>query len=464
MATITQSNIGVQHEKVTVIISKEDYLPGYEKALKTYAKQANIPGFRKGMVPAAVVKKMYGDSVFNDEVLRTAGEAMDNYVKQNNLKLFVRPLPMDNGMGYKFDQNAPSDYTFDFEMGLQPEFNIPLLETRKKLDAFKVIVTEEMIDEEVDKMAYRAGKMTEPEVVGHEDDVLNVTFEPCDENGIVAEDANKKTNSLLVKYFIANWQKEFMGKINGDAVHFTLGNAIDEKLLPALEKDLGLAVGADDNKNIFFKMTIDKIGHVDKAAIEAGLFEDIYPGQGIETETDFRAKIKEEIGVYWESQGRNKLHNELYETLIHETPITLPTEFLKRWMELDSETPKTKEQVEQEWPGFEHSLRWQLVSDRIVADNKMNVSREELEEATRHSVRSYFAQMGMPNAGASEEDAPWMAGIVEKQLKDKKFVGDTYNKIMTDKIFMWLEHQIEINMNELPLDEFIKLPSSHHHH
>ncbi len=461
MATVIQSNIGIQHEKVSIVITKEDYTPGFDKAVKNYTKQATIPGFRKGMVPAGQVKKMYGNAIFSDEVLRIAGSEMDKYVEQNKLKLFVRPLPMDNGMNFKFDYTKTDDYTFDFEIGLQPEIRIPMLDGRKKFEAYKVNISDAMIDEEVEKLRYKSGKMNDVTSITHEDNVLNVTFEACDSNGNLLPDATKIENSLLLKYFNSNFQSQLMGKENNDAMHFSLAQAIDEKLLPAIEKDLGLNVGAEENAALFFKMTIVKVALVDKAAVEAGLFEDVYPGQGVATEEEFRNRLKNEIALYWEGQGRNKLHNDLFETLVHETPLDLPVDFLKRYLEIGGEQLKSKADVEKEWPEFDHSLRWQLVSDKLIADNKISVSKEELEEATKNNVKSYFAQMGM---SAGEEDAPWVQGVVDKQMKDKKYVSETYNRIITDKLFMWLENQIDINMNDLPLEEFIKLPSSHHHH
>ena len=63
MATVTRESIGNLHDKLVVKITKEDYLPSFESALKKYSKNANVPGFRKGNVPAGMVKKMYGQSV-----------------------------------------------------------------------------------------------------------------------------------------------------------------------------------------------------------------------------------------------------------------------------------------------------------------------------------------------------------------------------------------------------------------
>jgi len=93
MATITRENIGLLNEKVIVKLTKEDYLPAFEQSIKKYAKTANLPGFRKGMVPASLVKKMYGQSVFTDEVLRKVEKELNDYVTNEQLDIFAQPLP-----------------------------------------------------------------------------------------------------------------------------------------------------------------------------------------------------------------------------------------------------------------------------------------------------------------------------------------------------------------------------------
>src|SRR5580704_8437641 len=146
MATVTRENIGLLTDKIVVNISKGDYLPSFEKSLKQYGKQANIPGFRKGMVPPGLIKKMYGSSVFTDEVLKTVEKELTTYMSSEKLEIFAQPL------------------TF-----------------------YKVEVTPEMIDEEIERQQTRNGKMTEPESVSSDENVLNLHFTETDAAGELAE-------------------------------------------------------------------------------------------------------------------------------------------------------------------------------------------------------------------------------------------------------------------------------------
>src|SRR6185436_15556437 len=124
MATVTRENIGLLNDKIVVTVKKEDYLPSFEKALKSYGKKANIPGFRKGMVPSSLIKKMYGASVLTDEVLRTVEKELTKYMVDEKLNIFAQPLPMPENDTRTISVDSPDDYIFAFEVGLKPEFNL----------------------------------------------------------------------------------------------------------------------------------------------------------------------------------------------------------------------------------------------------------------------------------------------------------------------------------------------------
>ena len=215
MATVSRENIGKLTDKLTVKLSKDDYFPAFEQSLKKYAKTANIPGFRKGMVPTGMIKKMYGSSVFTEEVLRTVEKEINKYMDEEKLDIFAQPLPLDSD-SRQLDMNNPSDYAFAFEIGLKPVIDIDVKNIT--VTRHKVNVTEAMIDEEVDRLKLRHGKMTDPEEVTVEENVLNVTFSECDVDGNEIEGGLSKGNSLLVKYFSESFRPQLMGKKKDDSI------------------------------------------------------------------------------------------------------------------------------------------------------------------------------------------------------------------------------------------------------
>ena len=199
MATITKENIGLLHEKLTVKLEKTDYLPSFEKALKDYSKKANIPGFRKGMVPSGLIKKMYGPSLFTDEVLRSVDRELISYLQTDKTDIFAQPLPVETDIR-QLDVNNPADYTFHFEIGMKPDFKLADL-GKAKITRYVVDVTDEMINNEITRLQNRYGNMKDEDTVTSEENVLNVVFSEADENGQEVEGGISKDNSLLVKYF-----------------------------------------------------------------------------------------------------------------------------------------------------------------------------------------------------------------------------------------------------------------------
>lgn len=170
MATVTRENIGTLNDKITVKIVKEDYLSSFEKSLKNYSKTASLPGFRKGMVPSGLIKKMHGQSVFTDEVLKTVEKELTKYMVDEKLDIFAQPLPLAENDARQLDVNNPAEYTFGFEVGLKPEFNIADL-SKEKVTAYKIEATDKMIDEQVEKLQKAYGKKKDAEGSDEDDNI-----------------------------------------------------------------------------------------------------------------------------------------------------------------------------------------------------------------------------------------------------------------------------------------------------
>lgn len=170
MATITRENIGVLNDKITVKVDKGDYYSSFEKSLKNYSKNASLPGFRKGMVPAGVIKKMHGQAVFTDEVLKTVEKELTQYMTNEKLDIFAQPLPLPENDARQLDVNNPADYTFGFEVGLKPDVKIADL-TQEKVKLYKVDVTDEMVNEQVERMRKGYGKKKDPEAGEGEENI-----------------------------------------------------------------------------------------------------------------------------------------------------------------------------------------------------------------------------------------------------------------------------------------------------
>ena len=453
MATIKKESIGDLHDKLTVKVSKEDYYPSFEKAIKDYSKKANIPGFRKGMVPAGMVKKMYGSSIFYDEVVKSVEKELQEYLKTEKPRIFAQPLPMETDLR-NLDMSNPSDYDFPFELGIKPELSLDALTSAKPV-LYKVHVTTAMVNEEIEKLVTKHGDMKDADEVTAPENVLNVKFEESDSEGNPVPDAASKENSILVKYFAEDFRRQLYSKTKDEFIILQLKDVFPEKEREWILSDLGLDKDDPASLEKYFKMTITKIGLVEKKELNEDFFNLIFPSKEIKTEDNFRKALQEEMQQQWDGVSRGQMHDQLYHILL-DSPLQLPDEFLKRWIAVGGERKKTAEEVEAEYPVFTNQLKWTLISDKILNENKIDVSEEELRENMKVEIMRYFGQM---NLG---EDTQWIDSYINRMMKDEKQVDSSYRKIITEKLFNWLETQVSPVEKETTPEELLAM--QHHHH
>jgi trigger factor len=261
----------------------------------------------------------------------------------------------------------------------------------------------------------------------------------------------------LVKYFTDATRKQLHGLQKDSSLVIQLASAFEEKERNWVIGDLGIkdVAGANDK---YFKITITKLGFVEKRELNEEFFKEAMPGKDITTEAQFIAEIEKDIQAYWDKQSSNQLQHHLYHVMLDDTKMELPESFLKKWLATSGETPKSPEQVEAEYPTFNTQLRWTLISDRIIKENKLDVTPDELKETMRQQVLGYFGGMNM-----SGGDMGWLDQYVDGLMKDEQQVDSTYRKLITEKVFNWAEQQVQKNEQEVTGEEFIKMNEEHQH-
>ncbi len=453
MATVVKESIGLLHEKIVVTVTPEDYKKNFDDKLKSYAKTANIPGFRKGMVPVGLVKKMYGNGVFQEEVIKTVEQKLFDYLQSEKLDIFAQPLPLEFDAKV-IDMNNPSDVSMPFEIGVKPSFEV----NTQKINATKynIEVTSKMIDEEVTRLSTRHGKMLDLDVVSNEKNMLNVALMEVNENGEAIENGIEKTNSFLVSYFSSATAEKLLGKKVEDFIITKLADGFKEQELNSILQDLDLE-NNDDNKNKFFKITITKIGGIEEAPINEELFKAAFPNLDLSSENDFRTAIENEIKNAFEPQTKNQLHDQIYHALLENTAVDLPENFLKKWLQFGGEKRKTEEEANQEYPSFANSLKWTIIAEKLAKDNDIKVEKEDIKAFAKKQLFGYM------NMSSLDESQPWIDDYANRMMNDKKFVEDSFYRIQSEKMFDAVTNQINITDATISFEDFSKMVSEHKH-
>ena len=440
---ITQEKIDALNAKLKISVEAADYQEKVEQVIVNYRKTASVPGFRKGKIPMGQVKKMIGKSVLIDEVNKLLQEAIYKHITDGKLEVLGNPLPLTT----EVDWDNDSDFSFEYEMGMAPEFSVAL-DQKGKFDYFKIVADTKMVDHYTNDMAKRYGKMTQPEK-SELTDLMMVEFFQLDDSGAVLEGGVTHTSSVAldivkdkkVQKSLVGLQKdsEVVVRINKDFsndAHHMLN--ISKEELEVLDAD--------------FKLLIKSISRMEPADLNQDLFDKVFGKDEIKTAKAFKAKIKEEVEKSFVSESDNKLKNDVILYLIKKVKLDLPDEFLKRWLVASNENGLTMEQVEQEYSQYSDSLKWQLIENKIIKENNLEVKNEDVIAHAKELIIRNFAQYGQP---APDDDK--LNEISMKVLENEEERKKVYNELYDGKTMSLYKEKFKLTEKEVSYDDFVKL-------
>ncbi|MEM7380316.1 MAG: trigger factor [Bacteroidota bacterium] len=434
---ITKEQIDELNAIVTVAITKEDYHEKVEKILKDYRRQANIPGFRKGHVPMGLIKKQYGKAVLVDEVNKLLQDNLNKYLTEEKLDVLGNPLPKQQD---NFNWEA-EEFAFEFELGLAPDFEVPL-KSKKAITHYKIVADNKMIDEQVERIRKQYGKLKSKSEVGKNDE-LNGTFRN------EAEEIDNKTTIELDKVKSKKSKGLLEGKKVGDVVSLKTKDLFSEDYL--LSSALGIARDKAEKLNIEVEFTIEEINERELATLDQELFDKLFGKDEVSSEEELKTKIKTDSEKQFEQQSDQKLLNDLTENLIDNTKFELPTEFLKKWIQMTGEKPLSPEEAQDEYEKSEKGLRYQLIEGKIIKDNNIDIQFDELKDFTKDFIKTQMAQYGQTNP-QDEELEP----IVMRVMSNQDEVKRLSEQLMSQKLLNLYKEKANLKVKEVTYENFVK--------
>lgn len=459
MANVNRESLGNLHDKIKVTLQQQDYMPVFEKDVKSFSRRANIPGFRKGKVPAGVIRKMHGKELYADAVIRSAEKELRDYLSNEKIELLGQPLIFkdDNNLP-ELDIHNPKEYEFLFEVGLKPEINISFPSDTSAI-LYKVKVKPEDIDNRVDGFQTQFGKLNDTEVVEGADNIVYLTINEINEDGSKKEGGFNGNTSLYVKVFREEFQNELKGKKKDDVLKTTLNKAVDSEKYPGVFQNLNIDVKDTVLTNAPVELKIDSVHTLDKAELNEDLFKKAYPSKEINSEEEFRKAIEEDEQSYWDKAANNYLNHNLLH-LLTEIPVSLPEDFLKRSISGTAGGDQvTKEEKENSYKSLADQLKWSMITEKIIKDQNLTISREELRKDAAEELKNYF---GGANLMGGDEN--WLDEYVDRLLADQKQTEQRMDKLMSEKVFDWARTQIKVEEKEISQDDFQKEIEDHQHH
>ncbi len=434
---ITKEQIDDLNAVLKVAITKEDYQDKVEKILKDYRRNANIPGFRKGQVPMGLIKKQYGRAVLVDEVNKLLQDNLNKYLIEEKLDVLGNPLPKQQD---NFNWEA-EELAFEFELGLAPDFEVPL-KTKKSIAHYKIVADKKMVDDQVARIRKQYGKLVSKTEVGANDEVTG-TF-TNEEEGI-----DHKATLELSKIKSKKALDALKGCKAGDTATLkTKGLFKEEYLLPST---LGIPREKAEGLDISVDFTVEEINERQPAELNQELFDKLFGPGEVSSEKEMREKIKQDSEAQFQQQSDQKLLNDVTERLIESSSFDLPTGFLKKWLQTTGENLLSEEEANDEFERTEKGLRYQLIEGKLIAEHGLDIQYDELKEFAKGFIRSQMAQYGQVNP--KEEDLENIAGRVMTNQEEVKRLSE---QLMSQKLLALYKEKANLKTKEVTYEQFVK--------
>jgi len=443
---VSVKNIDDLNAVLTVKISNKDYTAPYETSLKQHRKQMQLPGFRKGHIPTSIIKKKYGPSILAEEIDKILNKSIYDHISENKINILGNPIPIEDEKKH-IDWKNPGDFEFAYELGIAPKFDLDL-PGKYKFTMYQPKIDKDLINKQSNDFAKRYGKLVSIEVAGEKDMVL-ANFKELDESGQIVKEGFNHSSTVSMEFVEdKKSKKQLLGSKPKDEFK------INPKLISRGDVDMAAMLGIDKERAKVYTrnvlMTVNEIKTLEPANIDVTLFDKIYGAGEVKTEQEFNQKIEEDLKKMFVADMDRVFKKEVSSTLIKKLKLKLPDEFLKKWI-LSSNKEAKKDQVEKEYEMYADGLKWQLIENNIIKDQKIKVEGEELLNFTMGLIGNQYAQYGMMIPEEAE-----LKKAAQNVLSNNEEARKINDMIYDRKVMDYLKSTLKITDKLIAHADFVK--------
>lgn len=447
---VSLQNIDKVSALLTVKLEKADYQERVDKALKHLRQKAQMPGFRPGMVPMGLVKKMYGKSVLAEEVNKLLSETVYKYIQDNKVNILGEPLPNEEKQP-AIDFDTMEEFEFLFDIALAPEFKVEVSKD-DKVDYYDIEVTDEMVNNQVKAYTQRNGKYEQVETYA-ENDLLKGLLAELDEEGNTKEGGIQVEGAVMMPAYMKNDEQKAIfanAKVN-DVLVFNPHTAWDgnpAELASLLKIDKEAAAEMKSN----FSYQVEEITRFVEGELNQDIFDQVFGEGNVKTEEEFRAKVKEVIANQFVADSDYKFLIDLRKVLTDKIgKLEYPDALLKRIMRLNN-PDKDEKFVEDNYDKSIEELTWHLIKEQLVKANDIKVEQKDIADMAKEATRAQFAQYGM----LSVPDEI-LENYSKEMLKKKESVEGLVNRVVETKLATALKPQVTLENKAISAVDFNKM-------
>lgn len=450
---VTKETTGDLTAVLKIEVSSEDYKEAVEKELKNYRKKANMPGFRPGQVPMGLIKKMYEKPVRAEQVQNVMTEAMYKYIGDNKIELLGTPMA-NNDKTPQIDWDNQFDYTFYFDIALQPSFDIDL--SSQNTTYYRITPTDDILNRFVEDIQRRFGKFEVPENVG-ENDLVYGEIKELDQEGNVKEGGIQTPTSLSVDLIsMVTIKKKFLGAKKDDVIVFNLAKAFKNVT------ELAAMLRIDKEKAKEFKSDVEfrisSISRITKHELNEELYSKAYANRNIKTEEEFRQAAKEDLVNTYSKEADRYFLNETSKQLVETSKIELPDEFMKRWLIETNQGKVDEKEITDNYNTYRDSIKWQLIESKLMEKYKLEVSKDEIKTYYKDAlISNYFPVVENETEEQKNEREKSIEKIADNMLENKEQGKQVYEYLFDQKLTATLKSQTKCEIKEISMEDFSQL-------
>ena len=421
---------------ISIQIEKKDYEGKVIEVLKSYSKTAKIPGFRKGFVPMGLIKKQYGNAVKVDEINKLLDSSLKKYINENKLDILGGPIPKtDNEIDWDSEL-----INFDFEIGYSPEFKINF-KPKKPIIKYEVKADKKMIDNQLKNIQSRYGKLVSKIKI---DKTSEITALFKSEDDIINNSSMFKIETLKPSF-----AKKLIGLKVGDVVSQNASKIFRE------EHDLSRNIKIELSKAKEYKnnlvITIEEIYERELADLNQELFDKVFVKNSVKSIAEMKRKLGDDFVKQFQTQVDQKLMNDTIEYLIDSTKFNLPSDFLIKWMKLNSEKKISIDEAKIEYEKSEKGMKYQLIESKIIIDNNLQVNFEDLKAFTTDLIKNQMKQYGQVIPEDKELD-----GIIARVMSNKDEIKRLTEQLTSKRMLDFFKENFNYKIKKVTYDEYIK--------
>jgi trigger factor len=443
---VTRQDVSPLNTILNFSFDPEDYKGKFEEELRKYRSKASIRGFRKGMTPIDVIKKMAGKSILVEVINKLVTDSLFNYLEENNLKYLAQPLPLEDiEKDNVYSVNKLLPLRFSFELGLEPEIEIQGVSESDSYNIYDVEIPDSAVDSEFEQVRTRNGKPTDATDTIREKDLL--TMDAVELDGDQPKEDGIVTSFKILTEFIKDERvkNEVLTKKAGDSIEFNIFQLEDKGEDHVYKYLLKIPKDEENPVSEIFRAVIKEVSRVEPAELNEAFFES-FGDASITDEVSLKSFLKENIKRYYDDEALNYMNREIMEYIMEHTVTELPNDFLKKMIRENSKDVTT-EQIETDYPKFAQNMKWNLQKRKLARNYGITVQEQEVKRFIEQETFDIMQRYGY-------FDYERFRKLVDKRLQNSEQFEKAAEEIVANKIFERINEIIQKVSVPISLDEF----------